>query len=697
MYRQPIYVTRVTHNDAINRIPIKYIQPGLQKVPQNPAVNNLGMNNPNIQMNRQPIYPPQNTINKFSFKPIQQMSNPVVEIVNSNDLIKFNNEMMNYIKVPENVRELTKLKNAIDSVEKELLLRGQVCTQRKLSTLQDHLTSIDPTKIKTLLRDYFYDPEIMKEIACTVNSIYYLQPLQPGAVKPNERVKRWLRELTQIGNESVFGYAFRANFSTSKGAFIIKAPRNPNNDLLHEVTVGMTLNTLRSYVPNFAYVFGGFKCTPPIIEEIHNPTGKTDRVPASWCNTSNNLNITYAIYENIAPAISMKEYTEKCTFNQFLDKYLQILYALLVAQQLYDYGHDDLHGENVLIRSLDSSRRISIPYNTEKGTIEYLNTDGIATIIDYGMSHIKVKGQHLGSIDAIPYGVYPNRTVPLFDAYKLLMFSLESMLHSKNFNCYQGASKLYSFFNQTEPLEQALSKQRNLVYFLPYNAKTRGATLSHFLGFIRKNVPEFNSIVSNSPQNSRVLGCTGNDVCLSEGKVLSLLGANDELHLNNIFDFYDLVSRLETEGRNEDVTHLIQDFDIDNALLEAYSRYNQILVEIDTYFTNETLQTYSICGLRCNNLTIPQIYTSYKTFLLDTSHVYELFQEATLIYDAIKFTVRYYPTLDITELHNNYNVLMVLYNDFLLIIDSIRSDYKYLGPQGVKQYQLQELEVLARS
>src|SRR5436190_712755 len=84
----------------------------------------------------------------------------------------------------------------------------------------------------------------------------------------------------------------------------------------------------RSYVPNFAYVFGGFKCSAPILQDPKYILGSAGRYPVNWCNSG--LDIEYIIYENIAPAVSFKEYVKKCTFEQFLDKYLQIIYALII-------------------------------------------------------------------------------------------------------------------------------------------------------------------------------------------------------------------------------------------------------------------------------------------------------------------------------------------------------------------------------
>ena len=164
----------------------------------------------------------------------------------------------------------------------------------KLKGLSHNMYKLNVDKLKSLTRSNFYDPIIMKEIFQVMNAIVYLQPNQPSAVNPNERIKEWLKNLERIGSESVEGFAFKGDLRNSSSTFVIKSPKSSERDLLHEFVVGLELNELRSYVPNFAYVFGGFKCTPPILKDEKSglsdlPIGnyKTDSKPVSWCDNSN--------------------------------------------------------------------------------------------------------------------------------------------------------------------------------------------------------------------------------------------------------------------------------------------------------------------------------------------------------------------------------------------------------------------------
>jgi len=155
----------------------------------------------------------------------------------------------------------------IEANERKYLENSNAQILRKLKGLAENIYKLNVDKLKSLAKFNFYDPIIMKEIFQVMNAIVYLQPNQPSAVNPNERIKEWLRNLERIGSDSVEGFAFKGDLRNATSTFVIKSPKTSEKDLLHEFVVGLELNELRSYVPNFAYVFGGFKCTPPILKE----------------------------------------------------------------------------------------------------------------------------------------------------------------------------------------------------------------------------------------------------------------------------------------------------------------------------------------------------------------------------------------------------------------------------------------------
>jgi len=618
------------------------------------------------------------------------MARPL-ELLTNQEVVNYQKQKEAAVKDPKLIGELANLQGQINVIESKLLRQGSTCTVKKLDDMQSHLNRVNPIELKKLLNNNFYDPVVMNEILCTLNSLYYLQPTHPGAVKSNERIKHWLNHLKQIGSESAFGYAFSSNFGNAKNSVVIKAPQRNTTDLLHETIVGIQLNVLRKFVPNFAYVFGGFKCTPPILNNPEHLIGSQDRTPVSWCDISNNFVVDYILYENIAPATSFEDFCKNCTFTQFLNEYLQIIFAELVAQDTIDFQHGDAHAQNILLRQLSSP--VSIPYVNEKGVVEYLFTDKIATFIDYGMSHIQLPtGEHLGITGGIPAGVFPDRIIKLFDLYKLLMFCLFAMKQNKNFNCYRAAEKLFRFFSQ-ENMDQSVDFQRQFYYELPDNPRTQVAGIPDFLDYIRRNVPEYSQVMSAKPRTQRILGCTGNDICVSDAQAEFLLGYDTPMKIDTVFDFFDFVSRFEEEGRESDIREVYAAFDLQHALESAYQEYNSAVSIINSYFENRTVDGYSVCNIDCQQT--PLIYEEYKAYLIRTAEVNEAFQQASLIYDGLEFVAQRFPDVDIVNIRENYYQIMLMYTEFQMVLDRIKDDYQHMGSENARKYKLPELEVLA--
>ena len=63
---------------------------------------------------------------------------------------------------------------------------------------------------------------------------------------------------------------------------MIKVPKIPTKNLLiHEMFIGLNyLNYLRFEIPNFIYVYGGFMCSAPVIDQ--------DNKVVSWCTNNGN-------------------------------------------------------------------------------------------------------------------------------------------------------------------------------------------------------------------------------------------------------------------------------------------------------------------------------------------------------------------------------------------------------------------------
>jgi hypothetical protein len=310
--------------------------------------------------------------------------------------------------------------------------------------------------IERALKDGYGDANILKALLCLNNAVVATPPL--SAVRGfgrNFKVRQYIQNLKQIGGESAYGYAMLADIKgrqkDGKGLFVVKSPQKTDRDLraeqIHEYFCGaFGTNQLRDRIPNFSSVLGFFQCSPPYIDEKkyldsssprsgNNGQGSSaskDRVGLTYCqNNSPENEVNYIFYENVANSVTFGDFiTKGASFQDYLSILVQVTLALDLAYIERDYTHYDLHHENVLVRTLD--QEIYIPYVVDKeGNQSYLKTRHVATIIDYGRCHIKYEGQHYGY--SFPeYGILPDRSYPMYDLYKLLMFSLSAALFKKD-------------------------------------------------------------------------------------------------------------------------------------------------------------------------------------------------------------------------------------------------------------------------
>lgn len=342
--------------------------------------------------------------------------------------------------------------------------------------LQVHLADLIPSELVKRVRGEFYNSLVMEMATCVLYSIFVNSSSQ---VPVDERIKYWFRDLEQIGDESVEGYAMRSDLGETENTFILKAPRDPNNsDILHELFIGLYgTNRLRSLLPNFAYIFGGFPCSPPIIqsrnEVVEGRVIRRDEAQVvSYCQRGNQNKVPYVIYENIAPATSLGEYVQTCSGEEFFLVFRQLLNALRQAWLTIRFVHNDLHTGNVLIRQLDDF--YSFPYSTAQG-VEYITTNQLATVIDVGRSHIMYHDKHYGFSGLEDVGVFENIPLPITDVYKALFFSLYDMYYSNNVETFYQAKQLAAYFfpdllSLDDPsfdrkLIHLLEQERNNVYY----------------------------------------------------------------------------------------------------------------------------------------------------------------------------------------------------------------------------------------
>lgn len=300
------------------------------------------------------------------------------------------------------------------------------CTDNLTFKLQEIDKLEEQQNLQKYLTLSFNQATIVESIFCSLDSQLNVSDMY--SYEASNEVTKFFNNLRRIGAESVEGFALFAGVGIAKDLFVIKVPQNPKYDnLFHEYFVGIScLNKLRRHIPTFSYVFGAFTCSPPIINK--------DKSVSSFCSSKNN-GVNYVIFEKVNGP-SFRDVVKNCTLTQYLSYMIQVIIGLKFAHRHCDFTHYDLHDENVLLRDIPTANKkwVYVPYDYNNTTL-YIKTDRIPTIIDYGRTHVKVKinsqPMNFGYFSDIN-GLFVDKSRPLYDIYKLMMFTLGSAYEQHN-------------------------------------------------------------------------------------------------------------------------------------------------------------------------------------------------------------------------------------------------------------------------
>jgi hypothetical protein len=231
---------------------------------------------------------------------------------------------------------------------------------------------------------------------------------------------------------------FSNNVSAIQKAVILKTPGSKtllgrpdrsSHDLIHEAFVGIAaLNRLRPVIPNFVYTYGIFECGEVI------PNFENHKKPASWCAHSGayGANVSYLALEYIPGKTVACEILKGSLLNNaknVLTLIAQVACALSVAYSAFDFTHYDLHTSNVIVRpSPQNLSTIRYPGVMTGGKDATIQAPFIATLIDYGMSHVKIGERSFGFPDSLyEIGVYRGRGNPAADLFRFCLALLLSV------------------------------------------------------------------------------------------------------------------------------------------------------------------------------------------------------------------------------------------------------------------------------
>jgi hypothetical protein len=592
------------------------------------------------------------------------------------------------------------------AVETNLLNSVQYCDSEGFDAeVSLRLGGLDAAKLKTEVHDNFYNPEVMRAAMCLASTVFL--PPNSSNLATNERIRSWFSGLRQIGAESVSGYALSADLESGSAKaedgsnfFVVKAPRDPeaSEELAHEAVIGLFgTNRLRDMGnPHFAYIYGLFRCSTPFIDS------RTKKIVA-WCNNVDKP-VTYCLYENIDALGSMGDLCKSCNGKTFIQYYMQVMLAIRHAFYQFGFTHYDCHADNVLLRKF-SNHPFYIKYRTwmqgRDVDVWVQSPGGIATLIDYGMSHIQInhkgKLEHLGHCgDSAPltqYGVYRDTAHPLMDAYKLLCMSLMTMKNAGNTTCFQEVAPLLQFFNSENTPEEIITHQRKTFYYLPLSDAVGMLSIDDYISFIQQTHDCSSFITTTMPHDHPIMECRSN--CLNKVGVLAKAGISlSSIAVpSDITTLYDEVTFLHR--RSLDTSYSREDRDnFKRIATEMIRRFNWVdflsreMAKIQTMMVTIRSDVKLVAvPMNATHLLNDALLAQFKSMVADVAKYVDCWQRLELQISIANYFIQGASDIRLRSLYDNASQLLARRTDYRkTIMNHMRATYVRLFPSEAGRY-----------
>lgn len=333
------------------------------------------------------------------------------------------------------------------------------------------------------LRYKYNCPNVMLAISKIIKGIivkYYSENIQ---------LDKWITDLVQIGVPSAEGIALSGGIRFVSDALVVKISNDPKSDtLIHEYFIGSILNNLRNIIPNFMYVFSGLSCSLP--------TFNNQRQLINLC--SHKGSVKYLISEYIN-GVSLEKLIidREINIDKIIVLILEILLALNVAWNKYNFVHQDLHLKNILVRRLRQDTIFSYPFGNSKTPV-YIISDYLPMIIDYGLSRVSFRDNEFGVSEMPEYGISIYEKHPGIDIYKLLYSTISVLTiynvpdKEKFISVFRSMLYVMSEAQETKNylLDQNLSKFFNFGYPYKNDHGMQKITVANVFSYLQENNPD---------------------------------------------------------------------------------------------------------------------------------------------------------------------------------------------------------------
>lgn len=533
------------------------------------------------------------------------------------NFLEYNNINMEESRRPlsANMADMLSKENVQNDLE--YVKRTKPCILSK--NVLGNLDEIRSANLEKLYNDQFYDIGFMKYLTDLSCPIFY-----PVDGEHNTTfVKTWLKNFKKIGENSAEGVAIQGSITDEpkEGLFVIKAPRTHNDDLAHEAVVGYALAPLRALIPNFSWVYGVLRCSIPILTD-------GDKKLSTWCEDVNNP-VTYVVYEKV-PGLNLKKYIRTCTGEEFLNVFLQIIFSLIMAENYCGFTHYDLHWDNIIVRPL--KEKADIIYDLGDG-IRVLNTNCIATFIDYGFSRVEFDGRTSGRYGFEGYSIYGDKSYIMFDIFKVLCFCC-STLESGNNKAYRTSRDLLRYFTNEEPLTflGELGGKYGIQYSLPYQLGNlySSTDLLEYI-YARFDTP-FLRTMNEVFSSDNVLSCEYQH-CMSSSELDDIIHIDEHEEFKTIEAYYiamknGVVNVLQRQKFKEKFKrHLVSEFYYD-----IRPKLREIDIEIRSTSITMVFSNAKMAEINTKN---PSILREYRTYVEHIIDIIAMYNDIVQSYDML--------------------------------------------------------------
>ena len=286
----------------------------------------------------------------------------------------------------------------------ERMMKGLPHCSTVVNTLGDKFQTTEKALLETLrhiysrevnLNDlnYKYIQCFVRDLlSCNYDSAFYNAELIQVISKQMQPHIR-LEKIQVTSKHSIVWKAFVKQ--TSSPFAVLKMQKNKGAaSIINELAVGLILNQLRDTIPYFAYTYAGFYC---------NKTGKDNELGCKQITSGESKELVALTFqEYVDHEYSASEfllYLQSKNNVDLLSKaidevLLQVAYALYKAQQAYQYIHNDLHSDNVVMKQVNPranvvlklDNRLSIDFSKITGTTVLC----LPVLIDFGDSSVVV-------------------------------------------------------------------------------------------------------------------------------------------------------------------------------------------------------------------------------------------------------------------------------------------------------------------